>query len=369
MLTWVGVALGVLIVVGTAMSIIGALVVPRRVQSLVTKVIDRVLDRVFLLALRGVRTYERRDRVLGWQAPLALVVRLTAWMGLLVLGFALMMLPSTHGNLSASLRDASSSMFTLGFAVPHGGDGQVLAYLAGFTGMVVVGLQVGYLPTLYASFNRRETEVTLLTARAGLPAWGQEILLRTHWGTFSGDSAPVLDELFVRWERWTAEVAESHATYSTLLRLRSPRVKSHWLTSLIAIMDAAALHLAVAPDLAPKISARLVLRMGFTTLTDMAQSLHLPVPPQGAIDDGTTPISVSFEEFSAAVTQLRDVGYPVSTSDEEAWPHFRGWRANYDAAALALCKELDAPPAMWTGPRRWPSTPTAPFRPARGRGR
>lgn len=369
MLTWVGVVVGVVVVLGTGTSIIGALVVPRRVRSLVTKVIDEVLDRVFLVGLRGVHTYDRRDRVLGWQAPLALVVRLTAWMAMLVLGFALMMQPSTHGDLGASLRDAASSMFTLGFAVPHGGDGQVLAYLAGFTGMVVVGLQVGYLPTLYAAFNRRETEVTLLTARAGLPAWGQEILLRTHWGTGGGDSGPVLDELFVRWERWTAEVAESHATYSTLLRLRSPRVRSHWLTSLIAIMDAAALHLAVVPDLQPKISARLVLRMGFTTLTDMAHALRLPLPPQDTIDDGTTPISISFEEFAAAVDQLRGVGYPVSTTAEEAWPHFRGWRANYDAAALALCRELDAPPAMWTGPRRWPSTPTAPFRPARGQGR
>lgn len=369
MLPWVGVVVGVVIVIGTTMSILGALVVPRRVQSLVTKVIDRVLDQAFLLGLRGVRDYDRRDRVLGWQAPLALVVRLTVWMAMMVVGFALMMLPSTHGSLSDSLRDASSSMFTLGFAVPHGGDGQVLAYLAGFTGMVVVGLQVGYLPTLYASFNRRETEVTLLTARAGLPAWGQEILLRTHWGTDTGDSAPVLDELFVRWERWTAEVAESHATYSALLRLRSPRVKSHWLTSLIAIMDAAALHLALSPGTEPQISARLVLRMGFTTLTDMAQALHLSLPAQGAIDDGSTPISISYDDFVSAVGQLRSVGYPVGTTDEEAWPHFRGWRTNYDAAALALCKELDAPPAMWTGPRRWPSVPTAPFRPARGQRR
>lgn len=369
MLSWVGVAVGVLIVLGTAMSIIGALVVPRRVQSLVTKLVDGLLDRAFLLALRGAHSYETRDRALGWQAPIALVVRLTVWMGLLVLGFALMMLPSTHGRLSDSLRDAASSMFTLGFAVPHGGDGQVLAYLAGFTGMVVVGLQVGYLPTLYAAFNRRETEVTLLTGRAGLPAWGPEILLRTHWGTGGGDTGPVLDELFVRWERWTAEVAESHATYSALLRLRSPRVKSHWLTSLIAVMDAAALHLAVSPGHEPKINARLVLRMGFTTLADMAQALHLRMPAQGDIDDGTLPISVSYDEFVGAVAELRAVGYPVTAGDEEAWPHFRGWRANYDAAALALCRELDAPPALWTGHRRWPSRPTPPYRPAQGRRR
>lgn len=368
--SYVAFAAGLLLTLGTASSIIGALVVPRRVQSWVTKVVDRLLDVAFLVALRGVRSFERRDRILGWQAPLALIVRLTVWMALLILGFALMMMHSTGGDFSASVRDASSSMFTLGFAVPHGGDGQVLAYLAGFTGMVVVGLQVGYLPTLYASFNRRETEVTLLTARAGLPAWGPEILLRISWGTGDVDNAEVLDDLFVGWERWTAEVAESHATYSALLRLRSPRVKSHWLTSLIAIMDAAAMHLALAPDREPKISARLVLRMGFTTLADMAESIHLQLPAQQAIDDGTVPISITFEEFSAAVDELRSIGYAATTTTaEEAWPHFRGWRANYDAAALALCRQLDAPPSLWTGPRRWPSTPMAPARPALGRRR
>ncbi|HXY67752.1 MAG TPA: hypothetical protein VEI45_26110 [Mycobacterium sp.] len=53
---------------------------------------------------------------------------------------------------------------------------------------------------------------------------------------------PVLDELFTAWERWAAEVAESHTTYLTFARLRSPWPLSHWLVALIAVMDAAALH-------------------------------------------------------------------------------------------------------------------------------
>ena len=32
-----------------------------------------------------------------------------------------------------------------------------------------------------------------------------------------------VDALLVEWERWSAEVAESHTTYLTLVRLRSPR--------------------------------------------------------------------------------------------------------------------------------------------------
>jgi hypothetical protein len=369
MLIWIAFALGAVLVVGTAMSILGALVIPRRVDSWVTGAIDAALDRAFLLALRPVRRYERRDRMLGWQAPLALVLRLTVWMFLLVVGYSLLMLPAAGGNLGDATRDAGSSIFTLGFAVPHGSKGQLITYLAGFTGVAVIGLQIGYLPTLYGAFHRRETEVSMLVSRAGLPAWGPEILLRTHWGTGGGNITPVLDDLFISWERWTAELAESHATYPPLLRLRSPRVDSHWLTSLIAVMDAAALHLALAPSTEPKLTARLALRMGLETLNAMAKALKLPVPDLETIDAETTPISVSYDDFAQAAASLRSVGYPVTATDEEAWPQFRGWRVNYDRAALALCRELDAPPALWTGPRRWPSQPAAPRRPAPGQQR
>ena len=80
--------------------------------------------------------------------------------------------------------------------------------------------------------------------------------------------------------------------------------------------------------------------------------------------DPDAPVSVSFEEFQAATAMLRDLGYPIERTDGDAWPHFRGWRANYDAAALMLACHLDAPPALWTGTRRWPSNPIPPHRPA-----
>jgi hypothetical protein len=226
--------------------------------------------------------------------------------------------------------------------------------------LVVVGLQIGYLPTLYAAFNRRETEVTLLVSRAGVPAWGAEILARTRWGIYDGDSRPVLSELFDRWERWSAEVAESHTTYLTLVRLRSPRPQSHWLTSVVAVMDAAALHLSLAPDREPKVAARLCLRMGFTALRQIATAMRLPVNEDPDPDET---ISVRYEEFAAAVEMLRSLDYPIDVSTEDAWPHFRGWRVNYEAVAYALAFAVDAPPALWSGIRRWPFEPIGPNRP------
>lgn len=359
--SWLGFAVGLFVVMGTLSSVVGTLVVPRGINSRISRVVDRTLDAGFLHLARLVRSYEHRDRILAWQSPLSLLVRLAVWLGLLVAGFALLLLPSLDGRLGQAFSDAGSSMFTLGYAAPVGSGSTTLEYLAAFTGLVVIGLQVGYLPTLYAAFNRRETEVSLLGSRAGVPAWGPEVLARTRWGIDDGDTRPVLEELFAAWERWAAEVAESHTTYLTLARLRSPRPLSHWLTSLIAVMDAAALHLALVPSREPKLAARLSLRMGFVALEQIARAMQLPVPEEA---DPDRPVSISFDEFRVATGMLRELGYPIERTDEQAWPHFRGWRSNYDAAALLLARQLDAPPALWTGTRRWPSTPIPPRRPA-----
>ena len=358
---WISCVAGLLLVGGTLLSVVGTLVVPRAIDSRVSRACDRVVDLVFLRATARVRSFVRRDRILAWQSPLSLLVRLSVWLILLVVGFSLTLVPAVGGPLARSIHEAGSSILTLGYAAPRNAGSTVVEYAAAFTGLVVIGLQVGYLPTLYAAFNRRETEVTLLTSRAGVPAWGPEILARTLWGISEGDTGPVLGDLFRSWERWSAELAESHTTYVVLVRLRSPRPLSHWLTSLLAVMDAAALHLAIAPTREPRLPARLMLRMGFTALEQVARAVGLAVPAEA---DPDAPISVSFEEFHSAVEELRRLGYPVERTSAQAWPHFRGWRANYDIAALALARELDAPPALWSGPRRWPSQPMAPVRPA-----
>ncbi|HEY3260725.1 MAG TPA: hypothetical protein VGJ95_10730 [Pseudonocardiaceae bacterium] len=361
LLRWVGFGGGLAVLLATGLSVVGTLVVPRAIDSRISRACDRVVDAAFAAATRPIRNFLRRDRVLAWQAPVALLLRLAVWIALLAVAFGLVMLPLVPGPAGRAFSEAGSSMFTLGYAAPVGAPSSAAAYLAAYTGLVVVGLQIGYLPTLYSAFNRRETAVTLLISRAGVPAWGPEILARTRWGIYDGDTRPTLNELFAAWEPWAAEVAESHTTYLTLVRLRSPRPLSHWLTSLLAVMDAAALHLSLAPESEPKVSARLCLRMGFVAMRQIARTMRLPTDedpdPDGAI-------SISYEQFATAVDMLRSLQYRVERSAEEAWPDFRGWRVNYDATALALARAVDAPPALWSGERRWPSTPIPPIRPS-----
>jgi hypothetical protein len=303
----------------------------------------RTVRRAFYGAARHTRTYGARDRVLAVMEPIALVVQLAVWLTVAMLGFALLFWGFWGGSFDAAFGEAGSSLYTLGIASAHQTPGHVIDFLAAGTGMVLVGLQIAYLPTLYNSYNRRETLVTLLESRAGAPAWGPELLMR-HQLIAGVENLP---SLFAEWERWAADVAESHTSYPSLLHLRSPRTKNSWIVSLLAVMDAAAFYLAVDAHGAP-IEARMCVRMGFTCLRDIAAVRRIPFEPDPDPDD---PIVLPEEEFVSAYDRLATLGFPMSRSADEAWPHFRGWRVNYESVIYGLAKDLDAPPARWAGPR------------------
>lgn len=357
---WLAFSIGLVTVLATWMSVIGTLIVPRPIRSRISRFSGVGVIRLFQLICSPIADYRARDRVLAWQAPMSLFLRLVLWVALFDVSYALMLLPFVHGRAGASFREAGSALFTLGYSAPNHAASTVIVYIAAFSGLVVVALQIGYLPTLYSAFNRREADVTLLVSRAGAPAWGPELLARTRFGLRSLDGTIEMGDLYQTWERWAADVAESHCTYLTLCWLRSPRAEANWLISLLSVMDAAALQLSLSPSIVPALRARLVLRMGFSCLNQIAQATGLPATGDA---DPDSQIALSFDDFAEAVQLLRSVGYPVEVAAEQAWPHFRGWRVNYESVAYALAAMIDAPPAYWSGPRRRASEPMPPERP------
>lgn len=98
--------------------------------------------------------------------------------------------------------------------------------------------------------------------------------------TDAGSSIFTLPDLYRRWERWSADVAESHTTYLPLVRFRSPLPYSSWVVSLLAVLDSAALILSLAPEEAPTVPARLCLRGGFQCLSRIARAMSLDVPEE-----------------------------------------------------------------------------------------
>jgi hypothetical protein len=341
--SWAGFAAGIAILLLTASSVLGTLIVPRATAPRLTVLVTAVVRGGFLLITDRVDDYLKRDRIEALNGPALLMSLLVAWVALVFLSFALLFWPFV-GGFGSALQITGSSMFTLGFMTPRGAAPVALAFLCAASGLVLVALQIAYLPTLYSAFNRRETLVTMLAFLGGVPAWGPEVLIRHELI----DNKERLGWFYERWTEWAADVSESHGTYPQLLYFRSPKPLRSWVIGLLAVMDAAALHLSLSPLTAPA-SARPLLRMGYTALIDLAATVGITVDPD---PDPADPIQLTRAEFDSAVERLVSVGWKLERDQDQAWKHFHGWRVNYEAAAYGLALRLDAPPALWSGSRR-----------------
>jgi hypothetical protein len=363
---WVAAAVGVLLVVTAGSSVIGTLIVPRSISSWLTKRIDQLVDVCFIFVTQRVPDFHRRDRILAAQAATLLIVQLVGWLAIFFVGFSLIFWPLVHGGITNAFNAAGPGLWQIGEDRAQGGLQQAILAVATLTGLITITLQIAYLPTLYSEFNRRENEVALLNSRGGVPSWGPELLARTHYALGSGVSTiNTLPDLYANWERWAADVAESHTTYLPLVRFRSPKPKSSWITSLLAVLDSAAMILALSPSTAPTVPARLCLRAGFTCFGDVARAMGFDIP---IFPDPEAEISLTYDDFLEAIARLEEVEFPLERSPEEAWPDFVGWRLNYEEAAFCIAKAVDAVPAFWSGPRRHKNCPQIPpERPPLGR--
>jgi hypothetical protein len=348
-----GAVLGVLILLATSASVMQALVMPGGRVGRLFRAVDGVIDRCFVLLGRPFHDYDQRYRVLVFQAPITQAILLGCWLLAYLIGFGLLLWPETR-NLLAAIREAGSSLLTLGFASTGTEGPTAIDFLAGATGLIVVALQIAYLPTLYAAFNRRETDVTLLAVRGGKPAWGPELLARSRFTITTSE----LPDFYRQWERQAADIAESHSSYPILIRFRSPHPDASWLIALLAVMDSAALYSALAPSEVP-LQARLCLAMGFRCLQQLATTVGLSFDPDPRPDAG---IALTREEFDEGMARLQAVDFPMERSPDEAWVHFQGWRVNYESIAYRLAWAIDAVPAAWSGRRRSGEPPVAPRR-------
>jgi hypothetical protein len=328
-------------------SVLGTLFVPRRKGNWLTRWTDRIVNWAFIVATGAVDDYRRRERVLIAQGPMSLIVQFVAWLGISFIGFTLLLWPFLTDGITRALTVAASAMTGVGLAEPTGTVPPVILFAAAASGLVIVAPQIAYLPTMYGAYNRRETDLSVLNERVGVPVWGPEVLARTQYALGSRLSTlDTLPDLYEQWERWAVDVGDTHSAYPPVVRFRSPHELTSWVTSLLAVLDSAALFLALAPHSAPT-AARLCLRGGSTCFTRVARAMGLPYEP-----DLAAGISLTYQEFLDAVDRLHEVDFPIERDPADAWPNFAGWRINYEVAAYALAKTIDAVPALWSGPRR-----------------
>ena len=357
-------AAGAVLVLGAVVSVVGTVIVPRNTGSRLTRLVTRVVNGLFRLICRPVSAYRRRDRIMAGQAAVILLGQIAVWLGAFYVGYALLIWPVT-ASIGVAFTSVGPALWTFGDPNAHGFFETAVLDSAAMAGLITVTLQIAYLPHLYAAFNRRENEIALLNSRAGMPSWGPELLARTHYALGSGTSAlDTLPEFYSQWERWAADVTESHVTYSPLAWFRSPSHEASWATALLSVLDSAALYLALCPEARPGRPDPAVPAQRHGVLR---RSGPLDGPGGARPNPIPTPASASATTSSSTPSPgSSEVGFPIEREPEAAWPHFVGWRVNYERAAYAIAEAIDAVPALWSGPRRRPEEPIPPLRPGPG---
>jgi hypothetical protein len=272
---------GIVLVVWALLDVFRTLVMPRAAHGRVR--LSRILFRTMWRSWRwiGVRakTVQARERILATAAPFFFFVLLVGWVSLALLGYALILWSPAFvdgigpggDSFGNALYVSGTSLFTLGSVSNVTGWTRAVVVAEGATGLALFAVVIAYLPVLYQAFNRREVGVLLLDARAGSPPSGSELLHRMG----SAGVASSLSELFAEWERWVADVLESHMSYPLLALFRSPHEDSSWITSLGSVLDAATLIL-TSVDGEPNERARLMYGTGVHAVEDLFSTCGSP---------------------------------------------------------------------------------------------
>ena len=233
---------------------------------------------------RHTRNPKVRDQLYSMYGPGSLLLLLVVWALVLVTGFGFLFFAlgspfadslataSLLGRLRTDLYVSGTTLFTLGLGdvIPRTLSARALIVLESGTGLGFVALVIGYVPVLYNAFSHREVSVALLDARAGSPPTSTE-LLRRH--AFAGGQEALV-VLLVEWERWSAEILESHISYPILCYYRSQHDNQSWLSALTAVLDSCALLISVVPGVASR-QAQLTFAMARHALVDLGHVFHL----------------------------------------------------------------------------------------------
>jgi len=318
------------------------IVLPRRVtrQFRLTRAFYRITWKPYA-ALAGLRkSPKKRDALLSFYGPISLLLLIAFWAMSLVLGFGLIhygdgaslsgnLFPSRLGN---ALYLSGTTLFTLGLGdiAPASPLARFITVLEAGIGFGFLALVIGYLPVLYQSFSRREVTISLLDARAGSPPTAFE-LLRRHAGP--GDQGlNALTDVLHDWERWSADLMESHLSYPALAYFRSQHDNQSWIGSLTVILDVCALAMVGLEGMC-QYQARMTFAIARHALVDLSQVFN--APPDGI---GSS-YRLSPEELAAIRGQLRELGLNL-TAGESADAELARVRSLYEPYAISLAKFL-----------------------------
>jgi hypothetical protein len=342
---------GLLLILSVLLDAFETVVLPRRVQRHF-RISAWFYPRTWIPWRRissRIKSRSQRENFLGYFGPLSLIFLLALWAAGLIVGFALLQYgagghlrlnqePLTFGRL---LYHSGETFFTLGYGdiIPSSGVARALSVLEAGMGFGFLGIVIGYLPTIYSSFSRREIEISLLDARAGSPPTAAELLMRLG----SSPRQDVLDQVFRDWERWAAELLESHLSYPALSFFRSQHNNQSWLGALTTILDTTALVIAGVEGIASE-QAKITFAIARHASVDLAQVVKARYDPE-------TPDRLSAAELARLRQVLAERGVRLREG-VEAEQKLAQLRALYEPYAQGVARNLLITVPPWIHPEK-----------------
>ena len=322
------------------------IILPRRASGRfrLTRIFYLVTWRPWVFLTTRLRDPRKRESAFSYYGPLSLIFLLVFWAGSMVVGFALIFyaLGSPFNDaaqgpgLRSDLYVSGTTIFTLGLGdvTPRSAWARELLILEAGTGLGFLAVVMGYFPVLYSAFSRREVNISLLDARAGSPPTAAELLRRHSYEGAQGALTLLLEE----WERWSAELLESHISYPLLCYFRSQHNNQSWISALTAVLDTSALLIAGVKGHEAR-QAQLTFAMARHAMVDLAQIFSLP-PANDALD------RLPRERYEQLYKLLCQSGVSVNR-DGESFERLRQLRALYEGYATALSNYLYMPLPPW----------------------
>ena len=267
-----------------------AIILPRRVtrKFRLTRLFFRTTWGAWRTVICLIPARKTREALLGFYGPLSLLLLVAVWAVGLVFGFGLMQygagsavnIAGGHPSFATDIYLSGTTFFTLGLGdvVPRTHLARALVVSEAGFGFGFLAAVIGYLPFIYGSFSKREVDISLLDSRAGTPPTAGELLRRHSYK--GGQNA--LHDLLKDWERWSAELMESHLSYPVLAYFRSQHDNQSWIASLTAILDTCALVL-VGVEGACERQAELTFAIARHAVVDLSQVFG--TPPRALLQD------------------------------------------------------------------------------------
>jgi Ion channel len=321
-MTLIEVFLGLMLLFMALWDAFEVVILPRRVthRFRFTRFFFRSSWRLWSSVAHWIRADRRREAFLSIFGPLSLLLLLSVWAAGMIVGFAMvhwglgtpLNVSEGRAPLSTYFYLSGTTFFTLGLGdvTPLGPSGRVLVVIEAGVGFGFLAIVVGYLPVFYQAFSRREVSISLLDARAGSPPTAGE-LLRRH-----GQDMKALSQLLYDWERWSAELLESHLSYPVLSYFRSQHTNQSWLAALTAILDTCVLVIAGING-GPSRQAQLTFAMARHAVVDLAQLFitspqplmpdRLPPSSLTRLREGLAEAGVTLQEGIAAEQKLGEL--------------------------------------------------------------